>query len=256
MNSTSQQQQKSVLSHAQSTGRGGVVALLDDQLIRASGGVYRQIVYTDQHVQITQMTVPAGGDIDLEQHNGTSQILRVQEGECRVHWYTSSSGTDDDDGDDGDVTTTVDQQQQQQISAVLSKGAVFLIPAGTWHHIENWSRTQKLRLQSIYAPPVHAHHYAGQLSKRQRKRQRRNRTENHSVAGSSNEAAGTGDDDDDDDDSSDMLMIVPGPAENVKSLATAAKNQVTGAAAMAIDKAVGSADRAIEKTVESSCVIC
>lgn len=97
---------------------------------------YRTALWTGNHLQLTLMSIPAGGDIGLEMHPNVDQFLRIEEG------Y-------------GFVEMGSDRDKLNYQRNVDNSYAVF-VPAGTWHNITNAGSTP-LKLYSIYAPPNHPH---------------------------------------------------------------------------------------------------
>ena len=93
---------------------------------------YRTALWTGEHLQVTLMSIPVGGDIGLEMHDNLDQFIRIENGYALVQM-----------GKDPDVLN--DQQRVNSNYAVL-------VPAGTWHNIINIGR-MPLKLNSIYAPP-------------------------------------------------------------------------------------------------------
>ena len=102
---------------------------------------FRRTIWTGKHLQVTVMSIPAGGEIGLEIHEDTDQFLRVEFGVGSVYMGKTKK----------DVKFIGDANSECSI----------LIPAGTWHNVIN---TQKvpLKLYSIYAPP---HHQIGTIHK-------------------------------------------------------------------------------------------
>lgn len=88
---------------------------------------YRQVIYTDDHIQIVLMTLYPREDIPLEKHRG-SQFIRVERG--KAHIMVGSDGYD------------------------LSDGMVIIVPAQTAHYVKN-SSDDLLQLYTIYSPPEH-----------------------------------------------------------------------------------------------------
>lgn len=97
---------------------------------------YRTALWTGNHLQLTLMCIPVGGDIGLEVHPNVDQFLRIEEGQGLVQM--------------GDRQDNLYFKQQ-----VLNDFAIF-IPAGTWHNVTNTGNVP-LKLYSIYAPPNHPH---------------------------------------------------------------------------------------------------
>lgn len=95
---------------------------------------YRTALWTGDHLQLTLMSIPAGGDIGLEVHPNDDQFLRMESGMGVLQI--------------GDREDNLYFQQP-----VYDDDAIF-IPAGFWHNVTNVGTTI-LKLYSIYAPPHH-----------------------------------------------------------------------------------------------------
>lgn len=95
---------------------------------------YRISLWTGEHLQLTIMSIPVGGDIGLEVHPQVDQFLRIEDGCGLVKM-----------GDKQDHLTF------QQM--VFDDSAIF-VPAGTWHNLINVGN-KPLKLYSIYAPKNH-----------------------------------------------------------------------------------------------------
>ena len=90
---------------------------------------FRQVLYTTKRSQLVIMTLQAGEEIGMEHHTGHDQFIRVEEGE----------GIAILDGE----------------THVLTDGVAVVIPAGTEHNVINTSKTEALRLYTLYTPPEH-----------------------------------------------------------------------------------------------------
>jgi len=95
---------------------------------------FRMTLWTGAKLQVALMSIPAGGEVGLEDHPDTDQFLRIEDGQARVLM-----------GDARDSLTFV--QTAEKDSAIF-------IPAGKWHNIIN-TGDKPLKLYSIYAPPEH-----------------------------------------------------------------------------------------------------
>ena len=95
---------------------------------------FRTALWTGEHLQVTLMSIPAGGEIGLEVHPHLDQFLRIESGCAFVMM--------------GKTEHSLSYRQR-----VNSNYAV-IVPAGTWHNIMNAGRTP-LKIYSIYAPPQH-----------------------------------------------------------------------------------------------------
>ncbi|HJE51885.1 MAG TPA: cupin domain-containing protein [Tessaracoccus flavescens] len=96
---------------------------------------YRAVVWTGKYLQVTLMSIPAGGDIGLEVHPETDQFLRVEAGEglCQM----------------GDAEDDLDFEEK------IGDDWSIQVPAGKWHNITN-TGDEPLKLYSVYAPVHHA----------------------------------------------------------------------------------------------------
>lgn len=95
---------------------------------------FRSAIWTGEHVQMTLMCIPLRGEIGLEMHPDTDQLLRVEHGQALVKMGTNA--------------------QRQDYEENLTEGDVAFVPAGTWHNVINTGRSP-LKLSSVYAPPNH-----------------------------------------------------------------------------------------------------
>ena len=95
---------------------------------------YRLALWTGEHLQVTLMSIPSGGDIGVEIHDDTDQFIRIESGHALVKF-----------GKSRDALETVCQADACYAA---------LIPAGTWHNIVNTGDCP-LKLYSVYAPPHH-----------------------------------------------------------------------------------------------------
>src|SRR6185437_6611881 len=89
---------------------------------------FRKVLYTAPHCQLVLMSVPVGEDIGEEVHD-VDQFIRIEKGE----------GQSILDGVERDLTD----------------GSVVVIPAGVRHNIKNVSKTEALKIYTLYAPPHH-----------------------------------------------------------------------------------------------------
>lgn len=95
---------------------------------------FRLALWTGTHFQLTLMSIPAGGEVGLEQHNDTDQFLRVESGRAKVMM-----------GDSADTLNFVKE---------AGDDFAIIIPAGKWHNIVNTGE-EPLKLYSIYSPAEH-----------------------------------------------------------------------------------------------------
>ncbi|SBW08822.1 Cupin domain protein [uncultured Eubacteriales bacterium] len=97
---------------------------------------FRTALWTGSHLQLTLMSIPAGGEIGVEIHPDTDQYIRVEAGMGLVKM--------------GRCENQLTAQRQ-----IWQNDAIF-VPAGQWHNIVNVG-VCPLKLSSVYAPPHHPH---------------------------------------------------------------------------------------------------
>ena len=95
---------------------------------------FRTALWTGEHLQVTLMSIPVGGDIGLEMHPNTDQFIRIESGYAYVMM--------------GKRKENLDYQRRADANYAI------IIPAGTWHNIKNIGN-RPLKVYSIYAPPQH-----------------------------------------------------------------------------------------------------
>lgn len=110
--------------------------VLDIEETTKANEAFRDTLWTGKHLQMTVMSIPVGGEIGAEVHDGHDQFIRLEAGKGRVQIGTSETELD------------VDQEVEDDF-------AIF-IPAGTWHNVVNIG-DEPMKLYSIYAAPEHAH---------------------------------------------------------------------------------------------------
>ncbi len=90
---------------------------------------YRRVLFTGPNLQLVLMTLRPGEEIGLERHEGHDQFIRVE------------SGTGE---------ALLDGR-----SHALADGVSVVVPSGVEHNVINTSKTEPLRLYTLYGPPEH-----------------------------------------------------------------------------------------------------
>jgi mannose-6-phosphate isomerase-like protein (cupin superfamily) len=90
---------------------------------------YRRVLFTGPNTQLVLMTLKPGEEIGEETHGEHDQFIRVEAGEGVVLL-------------DGKRTA-------------LADGSAVVIPAGTRHNVVNTSKSEPLKLYTLYSPPEH-----------------------------------------------------------------------------------------------------
>ncbi len=96
--------------------------------------VFRAVLFTGEHTQLTVMRLAPGEDIGLEAHHDRDQFLRIEQGQARVEFGSSEDSIDE----------THD----------VSDDWAIIVPAGVWHNVANTGEDE-LKLYSLYSPPEH-----------------------------------------------------------------------------------------------------
>lgn len=95
---------------------------------------FRTTLWTGEHLQLTLMCIPVGGEIGLETHPHLDQFLRIENG--------------------NGVVKMGQNQDQLDFQKRVCSGCAIIIPAGTWHNLIN-TGNKPIKLYSIYAPTQH-----------------------------------------------------------------------------------------------------
>ena len=95
---------------------------------------FRTAIWSGEHLQVTVMSIPVGGEIGLEMHDNLDQFIKVESGCAKVY-----------------VGKT---KQDVKFAGNVNANCAIVVPHGTWHNIINACGCP-LKLYSIYAPPQH-----------------------------------------------------------------------------------------------------
>lgn len=110
--------------------------VLDIEAATLANPNFRSTLWTGEHLQLTVMSIPVGGDIGLEVHPENDQFLRLEQGRGLVEMGPAEH----------------DLSFREEVGADW----VVLVPAGTWHNITNIG-DEPMQLYALYGPPDHVH---------------------------------------------------------------------------------------------------
>ena len=110
--------------------------VVDIEELTTENTLFRDTIWTGEHIQMTVMSIPPGGDIGLEVHEDTDQFIRIEAGEGKCEMGETK--------DNLDFVRDVEDDD------------VILVPAGMWHNVTN-TGDEPLQVYSIYSPPEHPH---------------------------------------------------------------------------------------------------
>jgi len=90
---------------------------------------YRRVLYTGKFSQLVLMSIRPGEEIGEEVHETHDQFFRFEAGEGVV---------------------TIDKVEHK-----VHDGVAVIVPSGSLHNVINTSKTDDLKLYTIYSPPEH-----------------------------------------------------------------------------------------------------
>ncbi len=93
---------------------------------------FRKVLYTSKYSQLVLMSLKPGEEIGMEVHEENDQFFRFEQGKGKC---------------------IIDGNEYE-----LSDGVAVVVPAGAQHNVINTSKTEELKLYTIYSP---AHHKDG-----------------------------------------------------------------------------------------------
>lgn len=91
---------------------------------------FRRVLFTGKYTQLVLMTLQPGEEIGKEVHKKVDQFFRIEAGSAKFVFGS------------------------KEVHIVKAGGAV-IVPAGTYHNVINTSKTEKLKLYTLYSPPNH-----------------------------------------------------------------------------------------------------
>jgi mannose-6-phosphate isomerase-like protein (cupin superfamily) len=107
----------------------GYVGSIEKQTLENT--YFRKVLFTGKHSQLVVMCLQVDEEIGNEVHPNVDQFFRIEQGEAR---FVLNNGSEEHIARDGDAV---------------------VIPAGTYHNVINVSKTEELKLYTIYSPPNH-----------------------------------------------------------------------------------------------------
>lgn len=90
---------------------------------------FRRVLYTGKHSQLVLMVLLPGEEIGEEVHKNIDQFFRFEKGKGAV---------------------VIDGKKMP-----VKNGSGVIVPAGARHNVINTSKSDKLKLYTIYSPPEH-----------------------------------------------------------------------------------------------------
>lgn len=90
---------------------------------------FRRVLFTGKHAQLVVMSLKPGEEIGNEVHAKVDQFFRIEQGEAIFVFNGKKRKAHDADA--------------------------VVVPAGTHHNVVNSSKTETLKLYTVYSPPNH-----------------------------------------------------------------------------------------------------
>ncbi|MBN1168434.1 cupin domain-containing protein [Candidatus Woesebacteria bacterium] len=90
---------------------------------------FRKVLFTGKFCQLVVMSLKPGEEIGMEVHPDVDQFFRIDSGMGKV---------------------IMGREEKR-----LKDGSAIVVPAGTKHNIVNTSKTDDLKLYTVYSPPNH-----------------------------------------------------------------------------------------------------
>lgn len=90
---------------------------------------FRKVLFTCSNSQLVVMSLKPGEDIGEEVHENIDQFLRIEKGEGKAVLNGKET--------------------------IIKDNWAIVVPAGTRHNIINTSKTESLKLYTVYTPPEH-----------------------------------------------------------------------------------------------------
>lgn len=90
---------------------------------------FRKVLFTGKHTQLVLMSLLPGEEIGMEVHETVDQFFRFEKGSVKV---------------------IIDSEE-----FTASADDVVIVPAGSMHNIINESKTEVVKLYTLYSPPNH-----------------------------------------------------------------------------------------------------
>src|SRR5512140_2786726 len=106
----------------------GFVGSIEDLTMKNT--FFRQVLFTANHAQLVVMCLQPGEEIGDEVHADVDQFFRIERGEARF---------------------VFDEKEER----LARDGDAVVVPMGTYHNVINTSKTEQLKLYTIYSPPNH-----------------------------------------------------------------------------------------------------
>jgi mannose-6-phosphate isomerase-like protein (cupin superfamily) len=91
---------------------------------------FRQVLYTGKYCQLVVMCLQPGEEIGNEVHEAVDQFFRIEEGKAKFILNNSEEH-------------------------IVRENEAAIVTAGTYHNVINASKSKKLKLYTVYAPPNH-----------------------------------------------------------------------------------------------------
>jgi mannose-6-phosphate isomerase-like protein (cupin superfamily) len=91
---------------------------------------FRKVLYTGKYTQLVLMCLQPGEEIGNEVHKKVDQFFRIEQGKAKFVFGGKENH-------------------------LVKAGDAVIVPAGTFHNVINTSKSEQLKLYTLYSPPNH-----------------------------------------------------------------------------------------------------
>jgi mannose-6-phosphate isomerase-like protein (cupin superfamily) len=106
----------------------GYVGNIEKQTL--DNGYFRKVLFTGKYTQLVVMCLQPGEEIGSEVHETVDQFFRIEQGQALFVFNNTEEH-------------------------LVGDGDAVIVPAGTFHNVINKSKTEELKLYTLYSPPNH-----------------------------------------------------------------------------------------------------
>lgn len=99
------------------------------EVVTIKNANFRKVLYTGKYTQLVVMSLLPGEEIGMEVHPDVDQFFRIEK---------------------GSVEFIIDGEE-----IIAQADFVVIVPAGSQHNVINTSKTEMVKLYTLYSPPNH-----------------------------------------------------------------------------------------------------
>jgi mannose-6-phosphate isomerase-like protein (cupin superfamily) len=127
----------------------GFFGPIEEQTLK--NNYFREVLFTGNNCQLVVMSLKPGEEIGNEVHPKVDQFFRIEQGEAKF---------------------VLNNKEEH----IVRNSEAAIVPAGTYHNVINVSKTEPLKLYTVYSPPNHP---AGTIHKTKAEAEAAEKLEHH-----------------------------------------------------------------------------